>query len=576
MILQALNEYYERKVADPESDIPPFGWEHKEIPFVLVLDENASLVTIEDTREGEGRKKRGKVFLVPQGVKKTSAISANLLWDAAGYVFGIDNKGNPQRAALQKQAFLERLSSELGELPIIRTLIDFLHNVSIDSLEKESVWQEIVDTNPFISFRISTDLHLICRRPEVVEKISVLNVSSNSKNRGVCLVTGKTGEIRQLHTAIKGVYGAQPSGANIVSFNLGPFCSYGKTQGYNAPVISETEFNYTTALNSLLKSDSKQRITIGDASTVFWSEKESNFESDFSWFFQEPPKDDPAFGTEKIRQLFESIHTGTYMDDDGNTKFYILGLAPNAARISIRFWHAGTISEFAHRIKQYFDDFKIIKPPNEPEYYSIWRILVNIATQDKSENIPPNLAGDFMRSILEGTPYPTTLLQAALRRIRSDAEYRVKPVRAALIKAYLNRYYRFYPSEQYKEVGVTLDKHQPSLGYQLGRLFAVLEKIQEEANPNLNATIRERYYGAACAQPVTVFANLLRLKNHHLAKMENKGRVVNFEKMLSEILSNVKDFPANLDLHEQGRFAIGYYHQRQWFYNKKDDYGKDE
>ena len=231
--------------------------------------------------------------------------------------------------------------------------------------------------------------------------------------------------------------------------------------------------------------------------------------------------------------------------------------------------------EFAHR-KQYFDDFKIIKPPNEPEYYSIWRILVNIATQDKSENIPPNLAGDFMRSILEGTPYPTTLLQAALRRIRSDAEYRVKPVRAALIKAYLNRYYRFYPSEQYKEVGVTLDKHQPSLGYQLGRLFAVLEKIQEEANPNLNATIRERYYGAACAQPVTVFANLLRLKNHHLAKMENKGRVVNFEKMLSEILSNVEDFPANLDLHEQGRFAIGYYHQRQWFYNKKDDYGKDE
>lgn len=181
-----------------------------------------------------------------------------------------------------------------------------------------------------------------------------------------------------------------------------------------------------------------------------------------------------------------------------------------------------------------------------------------------------------MRAILEGTPYPATLLQAALRRIRSDTEYRVKPVRAALIKAYLNRYYRFYPNESHKEVGVSLDKYQPSVGYHLGRLFAVLEKIQEEANPNLNATIRERYYGAACAQPVTVFANLLRLKNHHLAKLENKGRVVNFEIMLSEILANVEDFPAYLDLHEQGRFAVGYYHQRQWFYSKKNETRKDD
>lgn len=189
---------------------------------------------------------------------------------------------------------------------------------------------------------------------------------------------------------------------------------------------------------------------------LFFGLKKSAFESDFAFFFKEPDKDDPDVGTQKVKALFESVETGAYREDDSDTRFYILGLAPNAARIAIRFWQVGTISDFAARIRQYFEEFSIIKPPNEPEYYSIWRILVNIATQDKTENIPPNLAGDFMRSILEGTPYPATLLQAAIRRIRSDPEYRVKPVRAAIIKAYLNRYNRFYPNPNQKEVSFKL------------------------------------------------------------------------------------------------------------------------
>ena len=176
-----------------------------------------------------------------------------------------------------------------------------------------------------------------------------------------------------------------------------------------------------------------------------------------------------------------------------------------------------------------------------------------------------------MRSILNGTPYPATLLQAVLRRIHGDTENRVKPVRAALIKAYLNRYHRVHSTQDHKEIQMSLDTSQPSIGYQLGRLFAALEKIQEEANPGINATIRERFYGAACTSPVAVFANLMRLKNHHLAKMENRGRVVNFERLLGEIVGRLEDFPGHLDLHEQGRFAIGYYHQRQDFFTRKPD-----
>lgn len=568
MILQALKEYYDRKAADPESGIAPEGWEKKEIPFIVVLDKDGSLVNIEDTREGDGKKKRAKTFLVPQGVKRAVNISANLLWDTAGYVFGID-KGKNERAAKQQKAFLERLDYELGGIGIVQKIVKFLENVTEDRLSKENCWKEVSETNPYISFRFNTDTFLVCHHPDVMKAIASPK-ASNEENTGICLITGKRSEIKRLHTAIKGVYGGQSSGANIVSFNLDAFRSYGKEQGFNSPVSVEVEFSYTTAINTLLGKDSRQRIFIGDASTVFWSEKGTSFESDFSFFFKEPEKDNPDVGAEKIRALFESVNSGAYLDDDGSTRFYILGLAPNAARIAVRFWQVGTIAEFATKIRQYFNDFAITKPPKEPDYYSIWRILVNTAVQDKSENIPPNIAGEFMRSILEGIPYPASLLQAVLRRIRSDTEHRVKPIRAALIKAYLNRYYRFYPSQNFKEVEIELDTSQISIGYNLGRLFAVLEKIQEEANPGISATIRERFYGAACAAPVTVFPNLLRLKNHHIAKMESKGRTIYFERLLGEVMSNLIDFPAHLNLHEQGLFAIGYYHQRQTFYKSKD------
>jgi len=571
VILQALKEYYDRKATDPDSGIAPAGWERKEIPFIIVLNRKGDFVQIEDTREGVGKKKRARSFVVPQAVKKTSGIAANLLWDVAGYVLGIDtkSKGNAERALEQKKAFVARIQTELQHVVEVEPILKFLNDLPMEQLKAETNWAEIVEINPNLSFRFNDAQELVCQSPGVREAISLTEDSAGAQR--VCLVTGEEGPTVSLHAAIKGVYGAQSSGANIVSFNLDAFCSFNKKQGSNAPVGKSAAFAYTTALNTLLGKDSTQRMSIGDASTVFWSEKKTTFESDFSFFFSEPPKDNPDDGVQKVKALFEAVNSGAYYEDDDKTKFYVLGLAPNAARIAVRFWETGTIRQFAHRIRQHFEDLAIVKPPKEPEFYSIWRLLVNIAVQDKSENIQPNLAGDFMRAVLTGTPYPATLLQAALRRIHSDAEFRVKPVRAALIKAYLNRYYRMYPNSKHKEVTMGVDCNQPSIGYQLGRLFASLEKIQEEANPGLNATIRERYYGAACASPVTVFANLMRLKNHHLAKMENKGRVVNFERLLAEIVGRLDDFPARLDLHEQGRFAIGYYHQRQDFFTKKPE-----
>jgi CRISPR-associated protein Csd1 len=569
MILQALKEYYDRKAADPESGIAPEGWEKKEIGYVIVVDNEGKLIQIEDTFESDGKKKKAKSFIVPQGVKRASGIAANLLWDNIGYVLGVDTKGKPERAIEQKNAFIKRVEDDIGLIEEIKPILAFLKNISIQELESMSLWNDLVSSTSNISFRMNFENNLIFENKSIRDAIN--KETQKETEKSICLVTGKKDSIANLHVAIKGVWGAQSAGANIVSFNLPAFRSFNKEQGFNAPIGDNCAFAYTTALNTLLEKDSRQRLQIGDTSTVFWSEKKSTFENNFSMFFAEPPKDNPDEGTEKIRELYKSVQSGAFINSPDNSRFYVLGLSPNAARISVRFWQVGLVSEFAERIKTNFDDLAIVKHPKEPEFYPILKLLGNIASLDKIENLPPNIAGDFMRAILNGTPYPATLLQAALRRIHSDTEHRVKPVRAALIKAYLNRYYRIHINPNHKEITMSLDINQPSVGYQLGRLFATLEKIQEEANPGLNATIRERYYGSACASPVTVFANLMRLKNHHLAKMENRGRVINFETILGEIMGKLTDFPAHLDLHEQGRFAIGYYHQRQDFFTKKED-----
>ncbi len=577
MILQALKEYYDRKAANQE--IAQDGWIKGNIDFLISLDPEGKILSVSDLRELKGKKLVPRTLELPnigkQALKHTnSGNDANLLWDNASFVFGLGQKGD-----VRLQSMIDAIdewlvpNNDMGVAALRRFLAKGLKDrAHFDKALNHSDYGEILNLgNARLTFQVpATGFNLVIDSPAVAQALESGRQKIDPDSVvGTCLLTGKEGVvIEATHPVTKGVWGAQTAGASIVSFNKDAFNSYKKRQSYNAPVSKTATSQYTKALNTLLESP-RQCMHIGDASTVFWSEKSSSFEADFSMFFSEPPKDNPDVGTEKVKSLFESVTSGSYLNDDGEDRFYILGLAPNAARISVRYWQVGTISEFALRIRQYFEDFSIIKPPNEPEFYSIWRILVNISTQDKSENIPPNLAGDFMTAILQGTPFPSTSLQACLRRIRSDTDNRVKPVRAALLKAYLNRYQRFYPNPNQREVKKQLDINQPSIGYQLGRIFAVLEKIQEEANPGINATITERFYGAACAAPVTVFANLLRLKNHHLAKIENKGRVINFEKLLGEIMGRLNDFPAHLDIQEQGRFAIGYYHQRQAFFQPK-------
>ncbi|NOT55628.1 MAG: type I-C CRISPR-associated protein Cas8c/Csd1, partial [Deltaproteobacteria bacterium] len=419
MILQALYDYYHRKSADPEAGMAPPGFEWKEIPFVIEIDAQGNPVQIEDTREGEGRKKRARAFLVPQGSKKTSGVVANLLWDNAEYVLGVDTKGKAARVAEQREAFLAKLETlptttqaDVG----VQAVLHFLRRPGPPTLSQYPVWNEVIETNPNLTFRLRGDIDLVCQRAATVDAIR--SVQGSEPMSGLCSVTGEPDEIERLHTAIKGVWGAQTSGANIVSFNLEAFNSHGKTQGANAPVGKRAAFGYTTALNYLLRKDSPQRLQVGDASTVFWADTPVEWETGVVDIFGDPPKDDPDRNVRAVSSLYKAIDHGLLESDDGQAKFFVLGLAPNAARIAIRFWQHGTVAEMAVRIRQHFDDLAIAHAPHDPPYLSLFRLLVSVATQGKADNIPPHLGGELMRAILADLPYPHTLLAAAVRRVR--------------------------------------------------------------------------------------------------------------------------------------------------------------
>ena len=564
MILQALNDYYRRKQSDPDParHLPAFGLEDKEIPFILEIDEAGHLVNLSDTRSGEGKKKTGQRFLVPQGIKKASGVAANLLWDTAEYVLGVDTRGKPERVAEQHAAYRARIAAlpdSVRRDAGIRAVLTFLDAKPMDGLATMPAWPDVLSSNPVMTFRLHGDIDLVCQRPAVVA--TVLANDADAKADGVCLVSGEAAVIERLHPAIKGVWDAQPSGANIVSFNLDAFNSYGKNQGANAPVGRPAAFAYTTALNHLLARDSRQRMQVGDTSTVFWAEKAHELED----LFGDVMRDDPDRGTDALKSLYAAVKSGKFTVGSADTRFHVLGLAPNAARIAIRFWETAPAIDLARRIQRHFEDIRIVHAPHEPAHLSLFRLLTGIAVLNKADNIPPNLGGEVMRAILEGLPYPAPLLNLSVQRCR--AEHKPTYARAAAIKAYLNRLNRRSKTE--REYLPMLDPTNSNAAYRLGRLFAALEKIQEEATPGLNATIRDRYYGAASSTPVSVFTTLLRLKNHHLGKL-NKGRAVQMEKLIGEIMEGLADFPSQLGLPDQGRFALGYYHQRQAFFTKSE------
>lgn len=599
MILQALCEYYKRKANDPESGIAPEGFGYAEIPFLVRINKNGDFLNIDDTRNSNGKRLVGKKFLVKAPVSRTIGIKANLLWDKADYALGMPDgkkladiekksKKDPEKyteayiseqreklfreAGERFKAFKTEIKRNFPDEPSVKALLSFLEKEPFAAMKQkmgdENELLSIIEKeNPNIGFWIDGDEKPICSLFN--EKIKRSDIQND---QGICLVTGEKTAIERIHPMLKNVVGAQSSGAAIISFNQPSFTSYGKKQNFNAPVSKAATFAYTTALNLLLSKESQNKIRIGDMTAVFWSERKTEFETFFSSLWNCAPKDNPDADVLAVKQLYNSINTGAETPDC-DTKFYILGLSPNAARLSVRLWQVGTVNDFSGKIRQHFDDLKIIiSPKNDSGHCALFYLLASLVRDIK--DIPPNLSGNITNSILLGTPYPAILQQLCLQRIRKDLRSTPSDsrMRAAILKACLNRKNRLKKSNE-KELTMALDPTNENIGYRLGRLFATFEKLQEDAQRGINATIKERYYGAASSTPCTVYPLLFKLKNHHLAKLDNPNLKVYYEKRIGEIVSGIpaEGVPAHLNLDDQSRFAIGYYHQRQDLFTKKNE-----
>ncbi len=558
MILKALYDYYNRC-----GNLAVKGYEFKEIGYLIVLEKDGSFVRLESRIIN---KKTASSFMVLQAVKRTGKkYVPNYFWDKYEYIVGGDGESE-----IKHKTFVNMVVDFKSKLPK-NEYVDAIYNFYSknedvkSAISKDILYNELIKSNKNISFLIRGNTKIAAEDNDI--KNTVLSEYSDNRSSNICLVLGKKASIVRLHTKINL---SKDTGALVAFQTSCGYNSYGKERGYNAPISEEAEFAYTTALNAMLSKNSHNKFMIGSRTFLFWASSDSDAskkteEGLFSLFGKfEANEDDPNRRIELVRDTFMSVYNGK-LNANKNDKFFILGLAPNSARIAVVYWSELPLREFAGLISRHFEDMKIVDTRKEKKpYVGLHSILGSVTLGGKSSDATPNLPEAVVKSIFQGLPYPISLFQACIRRIR--AEQSVTIVRAAIIKAYLNR----INNNNNIKIKIMLDKENQNQGYLCGRLFAVLDKIQEDANGI--HSIRERYMNSASSTPATVFSTILNLSAHHLEKLNN-GKQVYYEKLKQEIVSKLDadGFPAHLSLQDQGRFFVGYYHQRQDFFTSKED-----
>jgi CRISPR-associated protein Csd1 len=570
-VLQALNSYYDRMSARGEVDMP--GFSREKISFAIRLAADGTPADVIDLRRMNGNRLSPALLSVPAAMKRTVAILPNLFWDKSAYVLGrtggVDRRTAEEHAAF-KAANLALLAGSND--PGLLALRQFLETWVPERFDTPPFLAEMLDAN--IVFRFDDERGYVHER-EAARQLLASRASGAAE--GFCLVTGRRAPIQRLHPAIKNVDGAQSSGASLVSFNLDAFTSYGQKQGDNAPTSEQAAFQYGTALNRLLdRTTSRNRLKtrIGDATIVFWADSSgvgddaAKAAEDFFVSAAGEKDAEDAGEAAKVRDALDLVRKGRPVGELGlnlreGTKFYVLGLSPNAARLSVRYWLADDFSAFARYLAEHDGDLRLEPPPHRwgAKPPSVQRLLVRTtALQEKFDNIPELLAGETMRAVLTGERYPRTLLTTVINRLRAGDDPG-SGWHAAVIKAVLARDLRKNQSKE--EVPVALDEDSDNQAYQLGRLFALLEAAQFAALGRVNAPIGTRYYGSASANPALVFGRLLRGSKTHLADARKRGKGGWIEPRMIEIIKTMPDnLPRTLRLEDQGRFAIGYYHER--------------
>lgn len=575
MILQALTRYYEDLLSRGEIAAP--GWSPAKISYALCLngagDLEQVIPTMEEVTKGKKTVLQPQTFSLPAAVKRTVGIGANFLWDNSSYLLGVDQKGKPERsrdcfaAAAQKHhAALDGVDS-----PIARAILTFF-----DTWQPEHAAEHPALTGQFEE--VTAGANLLFRvdgcYPQKDDAIraawqSYRESSDPDAVRMQCLVTGREDEITATHPAIKGVRNAQSSGAALVSFNAPAFCSYGREQNFNAPVGKYAAFAYTAALNHLL-ADRKNVQLIGDTTVVCWAEgADPAYQSFFgtACFGAETglSDDDLRAALKRLAELKPCDDLGI----DPNRPFYILGLAPNAARLSVRFFLRDSFGRLMKNVNAHYERLEIVRPAYaKTNILPLWAMLretVNLNSRDKSPS--PAMAGAATRAVFSGGPYPASLLEAVMLRIR--AERNITWGRAAIIKAYyLKNPHKDCPKEV---LTVSLNEASTDTAYTLGRLFSVYEAVQQAANPGINTTIKDKYFNSAAAMPAGIFPVLNNLYQKHLRKLDGRQRVY-YDKQIMTLKGILgESYPMRMTLAQQGSFDLGYYHQSQKRYTKKED-----
>lgn len=580
MILQSLMQYYE-SLAE-KGKVPRMGWCHAKVSCAVELDEDGQVKAIIPLKVSEmfGKKEVlvPQQMNVPQMVVRSSGISANFLCDNSKYMLGIDSTGTSQRI---KECFMAARDKHCSILQdskgrMAKAIIRYFEQWNPDNADVNPVikahWEDLTDGGNLI-FCMESDY---AQEDEEIKKIWNIYQDNNSGLvDGICLVTGEKAEIARIHRGIKGVPGAQSSGAALVSFNAPAFESYGKEQSYNAPVGKKAEFAYTTALNYLL-SEKKYTFQLGDSMVIYWAESaQTQYQDIFKSFFNSS-----IDNQKELEKVFTNLKNGLAVDIDDvridlNQRFYILCLAPNAARLSIRFYYQNSFGNILENLSRHYERMSIVKPEWGKDYLSIQEMLMETVNKKSKDKKPvSNMATLVLRDILVDDRYPTSLYTGVLTRIRAE-QGGITYGRAAIVKAYLIKNYNMKEGEKY----MGLNENCYEQAYVLGRLFAILELVQKDANPGINSTIRERYFNSACATPASVFPILIKLKNSHLKKIERSstGLKIQYEKTITELMGKLNiaetqiGFPRRLSLEEQGKFMLGYYHQIQKRYEKKED-----
>ena len=561
-------------------DAPEFGYSLQKIAFCMVLNPDGSVAEVTDLRDHD-KNHKPRSMLVPVSPRRGGTTPRpNFMWDNVNYALGAGKLTNPDDMRFDRfrNKHLEYLKK--SETADIRTFCAFLHNWSPEQVRTYIDVENLPTGGIVFACSPTYREQYLHENPAVRdlwsrERERWIAVKGKRANEAACIITGQRSPIERAHPPIKGILGAKTAESVLVTFNSDAYESYDHKQGNNAPVSKSAAFAYTTALNRFL-ADRNHRLQIGDASTVFWAdasdrEKAQEAEALFSGMFDTLSEDREA--ATRVKDKLDAIRGGSKLVQidpqlDTGMRFFVLGLAPNGSRISARFFWEGDFGSLTANYQRFLRDTELEPPPRDA-WPPFWRYLSELAAQREHKNIPPRVAGEWMRAILAGTPYPLILLSTALMRKRADGQ--VNGLRAAILKSILIRNFK-------REVPVALDSENTNKGYILGRLFAVYEEIQRAAfGGNINTTIKDKFYGPASASPQKVFRTLDAGSQNHFSKLrkQNPGRAVNLEKILGSImdLMNPGDdpMPAALNAAEQALFGIGYYHQHQDFFRKRDN-----